>query len=487
MATTRRKRFLIRLAIIVLISIICWKYAWDLHEDSLMHLNLRQAKPGPLPSASHPSSNIQLGDKADNMLHFMHITDIHISKFNKVGGLTHLQSFLKNELPLVAPDLVLCTGDLTDAKFKHKLTSQQHRVEWVSYHDALSQSKVLERQNSKFWWDMRGNHDCYSVPSFNHSLNLYTSLSAVKTQGYSFTVTKPFGEYSFVALDACPNTGLSKPLSFFGYLDSEDMDFLAESLERAQTHNHVFVLTHYPLSCMHLGKTRQGRNLKEFAGRVSLWLSGHLHTFFGDELYAHRSPGVLELELGDMKSNGLFRTIVVDHDLVSFRDFTISGAALPMSPDDHTPFTGYPLVHITNPKDARYVLPDKEPLGLTATSTHIRVLVWSSLPISSVCAEIDGIELNNATYNGVGSSWSSIQATGEQQPYLPLWTITWNPKAYQDGKTHTLTVFAIDNANTAGKHTVHFRLDGKKDPIKLSLGKIMMTVQLGLFVNYLLN
>jgi hypothetical protein len=47
-------------------------------------------------------------------------------------------------LPLIAPDLVLATGDLTDgflilklAKFKDSWRSKQHIEEWLSYNDAI--------------------------------------------------------------------------------------------------------------------------------------------------------------------------------------------------------------------------------------------------------------------------------------------------------------------------------------------------------------
>jgi predicted MPP superfamily phosphohydrolase len=62
-----------------------------------------------------------------------------VSKYRKKGGLTHLQAFIDNELPLIAPDLVLATGDITDAKLDDSLKSKQHVEEWQAYYDALKE------------------------------------------------------------------------------------------------------------------------------------------------------------------------------------------------------------------------------------------------------------------------------------------------------------------------------------------------------------
>lgn len=38
------------------------------------------------------------------------------------------------------------------------------------------------------------------------------------TQSYMIIHRKPFGTYSFIALDACPSPGIKRPLNFFGLI-----------------------------------------------------------------------------------------------------------------------------------------------------------------------------------------------------------------------------------------------------------------------------
>ena len=113
-----------------------------------------------------------------------------------------MDAFLSTELPLISPEFVLVTGDLTDAKSKWKLSSRQFEEEWLAYHDSLQKFGLLERRNGSFWHDLRGNHDCFDVASFHHPSNFYEKYSSSKKEGYTFEVKKSFGTYSFIALDA---------------------------------------------------------------------------------------------------------------------------------------------------------------------------------------------------------------------------------------------------------------------------------------------
>jgi hypothetical protein len=69
----------------------------------------------------------------DNIFTVVQISDLHISRFDSTGGLAHFHSFLVNELPLIAPDLVIVSGDLIDAKTPSKLASQQYLDEWGEF------------------------------------------------------------------------------------------------------------------------------------------------------------------------------------------------------------------------------------------------------------------------------------------------------------------------------------------------------------------
>ncbi|KAI8904090.1 hypothetical protein EDD86DRAFT_233153 [Gorgonomyces haynaldii] len=399
------------------------------------------------------------------------ISDIHVSKFATKTGLVFLKRFLDVELPLIAPDLVFATGDLTDAKYPHTLTSKQHKEEWIEYHLALQQSHVLERPD--FYWDLRGNHDCFNVPMYNHPENRFKDYSATKKQGYQVTLKKDFGTYGFIALDACPETGASKPLNFFGYLDRVDMNFFRDKMEDMIFHNHSFGMTHYPTGYMLFGKSSDGLGFWDMAPHLSLWLSGHLHKLaggLGEEMYAFQRKRLLELELGDMKKHGMIRIVAVDNDLVSFKD-------VPIALDKAIS----PIVLITNPKDARFLLKSKEPLYLMKQSHEIRVLVWSTEKPQIQCF-IDNQEIKSpVVYKGIGKSWTSI---GLEPTHVPLYTLEWNPSLYSDGP-HTILCLAQDR-HLSGNHTFTFRLDERLEDMNAGTGGFIISLQMGYLVFYII-
>lgn len=55
--------------------------------------------------------------------------------------------------------------------------------------------------------------------------------------------------------------------------------------------------------------------------------------------------------------------MAIDHDLVSFADYQYPTTAKESL---------WPMVLVTNPKDARFLLPDKEPVKIISKSQYIR-------------------------------------------------------------------------------------------------------------------
>ncbi len=51
----------------------------------------------------------------DGLVWFIHVSDIHISKFQDPGRIDDLDRFCHKNVDLVKPEVVLVTGDLTDA------------------------------------------------------------------------------------------------------------------------------------------------------------------------------------------------------------------------------------------------------------------------------------------------------------------------------------------------------------------------------------
>ena len=379
------------------------------------------------PPTANNGSNI-LDDKWDQLVIVAQITDLHISKF---------QNYQKDTVSLfiddvvrshVKPDLVLITGDLVDAKSLGGIRSQQYEEEWQAYERIISRVP-----SSTIWLDLRGNHDCFGVPGREHPINYYDQYSYQRNYTYGYFLEKPFGSYLFLTLDACPAPGPYRPFNFFGYVDKSTLVSLERELKAHPNAHHVILSGHYPLSIMTYAlNSGQGISFPEITRQITAYVCGHLHTLRGhaEEMYLRRNEGFLELELADLKDNSMYRLMVFDHDLFTFRDFRLKQ---------------YPAILITNPKPSNQVLPLHEPLYKMKTSTHIRILVFSPNKIVSVTWSIDQGLLNGT-------------ATQVHQSH-PLFVSEWNPRLFEKG-VHQIKVEVLDELGRKEVAYQKFRLDG---------------------------
>ncbi|KAJ2846809.1 hypothetical protein IWW36_004168, partial [Coemansia brasiliensis] len=407
-----------------------------------------------------------MSDSSDNILTFIHASDVHISKFVPKGGLIHFLHFMQTAVPLISPRVLIITGDLTDGKDKQKLISQQQPEEWQKYAQILDQHKLRTRFNGTFYRDQRGNHDCFNVFSIESKENYFKQHSAVKdSSGYLLQVEEPFGVYSFVATDGCPSHGFARPLNFFGYLDAPSMQLLEQRMDMAKSSNHIFLLNHYPVSTMLYGQ--YNRSFKSLVERASVFLCGHLHELVGGigrQLQAYKAnEGYWELEIGDMKEHAVYRVFAVDHDLVSFVDVKLPLDSIPLHNPDlldakvEEAIPHPPVILVTNPKDARYLLPKHEPLELMRTSSFIRMLVWTDSPVSSITVTIDGQKHPHSAVHR-GQERQVIEGRANETVKVPLWVVPWDPTEYDDAKVHQLQVTVVDGMGKQSTSLTPFTL-----------------------------
>jgi hypothetical protein len=166
-----------------------------------------------------------------------------------------------------------------------------------------------------------------------------------------------------------------------------------------------------------------------------------------------------------MKDHGVYRILAVDHDLVSYVDVELPLQTandvydFPLSDDnkviwpDTIPLA--PVILITNPKDARYFLTNKEPTQRIRTSTHIRFLVFSTHPPTSLKVRIF-----------VDNKHHPFPATWSGNEHTPLWTSPWSPEDFDDISTHSLRIQVTAPDAQVGESQVLFRVDS----VRLMIG-----------------
>eukprot|EP00092_Neocalanus_flemingeri_P003554 GFUD01003812.1.p1 GENE.GFUD01003812.1~~GFUD01003812.1.p1 ORF type:complete len:658 (-),score=161.85 GFUD01003812.1:147-2120(-) len=364
----------------------------------------------------------QLGDSYDKLSWFIHITDLHVSSWQDETRQAQLQQFVTKTLESIKPEVVLCGGDLTEAK-SSSLKASQDKAEWETYKDIVS-----TRWNKVPWLDIRGNHDSLNVLSRKSSNNYFARFSVMGQEGnlgsYVMSLQSRGQRFNFVAVDATWEMGMNYPFNFVGYIDTKQQKILNNITANLPADSVTITFGHYPTSVV-----QQSDYLRSLISHGLVYLSGHLHDlalFKMHNMYSFHNEKDLELELVDWKNNRAFRVLAVDQGKLSFTDVK---------------FGDWPIVLPTYPKDSRYMMPGKESYGDYQRNT-IRVLVFSDVPITRVTIAVDDNDPFEATQADTG----------------PLYTLSWDDTKHATG-LHKLSVTALDMNNRSKVFNQQFTLD----------------------------
>ncbi|XP_018565162.1 transmembrane protein 62 [Anoplophora glabripennis] len=381
---------------------------------------------------------IKITDTPDNLIWFLQISDLHISIFRDPFRITEFREFCHYTLDAIKPRVVLASGDLTDAKTKDAIGSDQFEGEWKYYRDILAEAHVKRKT---LWLDIRGNHDNFNVINNDSKQNFFTNYSVQGKEhprSYMYQIKQGGTTYSFIGIDACLEPGPRRPFNFVGILDELEVNEINSLIKKAESvsTNYTVWFGHFPTSCI---LTPGPENVRDLIGKHKqglVYVCGHLHKLGGliPQMYTLQKAGFLELEVGDWKDNRMYRLMAIDHGLLSFVDI---------------PHRDWPVALITNPKHALFVNLAKENLDKLRNSTHIRVLAFSLANIDFVKVKVD---------DGPWIRCKNIKG--------PLYAADWNPKLYLKG-IHTIEVYVKDTDGRIKTVSQPFSLDGT--PLSFSI------------------
>lgn len=253
--------------------------------------------------------SISLNDQ--NLFWFIQITDIQQTWYDD-EQVNNFYQFLNESYNEIDPLFIYNTGDLVDADNGVK----QDKEEWKRYKKALDENYM----NASIYYDLIGNHDAAADSSFSHFLNYSMMGRKFNTTQYSFNKTFSFGKYAFIGINTAKEDYDPIDFSFFGFLDTEELDWYEKQLEKYKEFDKLFVFGHHPYkfppfltiisNLTSSGKTFSDLN-KEY--NIFSYFSGHVH------LNSHQNEdGFLMITTANFnQDNGTYRIISLDHNQIS--------------------------------------------------------------------------------------------------------------------------------------------------------------------------
>ncbi|PKU72749.1 Putative metallophosphoesterase [Dendrobium catenatum] len=399
------------------------------------------------------------------------VSDLHLSAYHPERA-EELAGLLGSAIRVIRPDLLLVTGDITDAKNSKRTSTRQDELEWIQYRnamDTLVKQSGLERRRI---FDIRGNHDKYGVPYVGSALDffsIYSVSSQFKRLGtiQSVSLVGDDQRYIFLGIDDTMRIGVRGPSNLFGHPTGNRIRAVEAELQHSDNNSGVLftkvVFGHFPMSFT--ASAEKGERYEPVFARhsVSAYICGHLHSKFGKQLWRLHTSEVLshvnkpktveqfwEWELGDWKEFRFIRILAIDRGDVSFMDIKLSSTNEPPS-DFKT------AILVTYPMDSRSMSRVKD--HTQQVRNDINALVFSVQPILNVTANILDSSRDFKMVEEI-----PLQPATDSSKGKPLYHAKWNAENYISASAtrYWLHLLVIDSQ---GKQTASilrpFSVEGK--------------------------
>lgn len=299
--------------------------------------------------------------------------------------------------------------------------------------------------------------------------------------------------FILIILIFSPYPGLGRPFNFFGHVGRIQLESLQEQLSKVSSPpSRRIILSHYPINTMLFSQSSGShdthstyRNFAHLSQKVSIYLSGHLHNLasnIGEHLYAIRKPfSLLDLEVGDLKDNGMFRLGVFDDELnpgnnFSFSDYSLlrksSGRGeIILSKNNDITSDDSIFAHVLHPKDGRFLREGPQDFIF---NNEFQILLFGkdSKKITSLKVYLNGARVVNEL----------IKKLDDQ---LSLHKFTFLFEALPRNISYILRVdLESSDSSLLYRHEHTFRLDGQAVPMT-EIGSFFMTFRFQLFFRIL--
>ena len=242
---------------------------------------------------------------------FIQITDTQFLWYNN-EKISNFYQFLNESYKEIDPLFIINTGDLVHANNG----ANQDKNEWIRYRKALEDNNM----NSSIYFDLMGNHDAANDSTFIYFLNYSMTGKTYNNTQYSFNKTFSFGDYAFIGLNTAKNSYNLFEFAFLGYLDSNELDWYENELEKYRDFDKTFVFGHHPILfppffSIYSETNSGGKSFSELNNeyKVFCYFSGHIHlnTF-------QRLNNLFMITTANFdQNNGIYRIVSLDNNQLS--------------------------------------------------------------------------------------------------------------------------------------------------------------------------